>query len=48
MKRTSTVQPVVPKGYTGRDYNNWQKYLQKQLDKLHNPKQLKPTDYETV
>jgi hypothetical protein len=37
MKRTFTLQPIVPTGYTGRDYNNWQKYLQKQIDKLNRP-----------
>lgn len=35
MKRTFTSKPVIPAGYTGRDYNNWQNYLQKQLDKLY-------------
>jgi hypothetical protein len=34
MKRTFTQQPIVPMGYTGRDYNDWQKYLQKQLEKF--------------
>lgn len=37
MKRTFTAKPIVPTGYTGRDYNNWQKYLQKQIDKLNRP-----------
>jgi len=37
MKRTFTQQPVVPQGYTGRDFNNWQKYLHAQLDKITRP-----------
>jgi len=37
MKRTFTHQPIVPHGYTGRDFNNWQKYLHEQLDKLTRP-----------
>ncbi len=34
MKQTFTQQPIIPNGYTGRDFNNWQKYLQKQLEKF--------------
>ena len=41
MKRTFTSQPIVPTGYTGRDYNNWQKYLQKQIDKFNRPSMMK-------
>lgn len=41
MKRTSTNQPVVPKGYTGSDYNTWMKYVSKQIAKFNNPKPLK-------
>ena len=37
MKRTFTHQPIIPQGYTGRDFNNWQKYLHEQLDKLTRP-----------
>lgn len=47
MKRTFTSQPVVPKGYTGRDYNNWIKYLQKQIDKLNQVKPLPQQEYGT-
>lgn len=35
MKQTFTQQPIIPTGYTGRNFNNWQKYLQKQLDKIN-------------
>jgi hypothetical protein len=35
MKQTSTNQPIVPIGYTGRNFNSWQKYLQQQLDKVN-------------
>ena len=35
MKRTFTHQPIVPMGYTGRDFNNWQKYLHKQIEKIN-------------
>jgi len=35
MKRTYTHQPVIPKGYTGRSFNTWQKYLHTQLDKIN-------------
>jgi len=34
MKQTFTQQPTIPTGYTGRDFNSWQKYLQKQIDKI--------------
>ena len=34
MKRTYTTQPVIPQGYTGKNFNLWQKHLQKQLDKI--------------
>jgi hypothetical protein len=36
MKRTFTHQPVVPPGWTGdkNQFNNWQKDLQKKLDKI--------------
>jgi hypothetical protein len=34
MKQTFTQQPIIPVGYTGRDFNNWQKYLQAQIDKI--------------
>ena len=34
MKQTFTQQPIIPIGYTGRNFNNWQKYLQKQIDKI--------------
>jgi hypothetical protein len=37
MKRTFTQQPVIPQGYTGRDFNNWQKYLHAQLDRITRP-----------
>lgn len=37
MKRTFTHQPVIPAGYTGRDFNNWQKYLHTQIDKVTRP-----------
>jgi hypothetical protein len=37
MKRTFTHQPIVPTGYTGRDFNSWQKYLQEQIDKMTRP-----------
>jgi hypothetical protein len=37
MKRTFTQQPIVPTGYTGRDFNNWQKYLHEQITKLTRP-----------
>jgi hypothetical protein len=37
MKRTFTQQPVIPAGYTGRDFNNWQKYLHTQIDKVTRP-----------
>jgi hypothetical protein len=36
MKQTFTQQPIVPTGYTGRNFNSWQKYLQKQIDKIKN------------
>lgn len=32
MKQTSTNQPIVPIGYTGRNFNSWQKHIQKQID----------------
>lgn len=47
MKRTFTVQPIVPKGYTGGDYNNWMKYVQKQINKLNQTKPLPQHDYGT-
>lgn len=34
MKQVFTQQPVIPAGYTGRDFNRWQKYLQAQIDKI--------------
>jgi hypothetical protein len=37
MKRTFTQQPIIPSGYTGRNFNNWQKYLQKQIEKITRP-----------
>lgn len=45
MKRTFTNQPVVPAGYTGRDYNNWQKHLQKQIDKINGKRLVKELSY---
>lgn len=35
MRKTSTQQPIVPPGWTGRDYNNWHKYLKSQLDRIN-------------
>ena len=35
MKQTFTQQPIIPTGYTGRNFNDWQKYLHKQLDKIN-------------
>jgi len=35
MKRTTyTRQPVIPQGWTGRDFNNWAKYIDTQVRKL--------------
>lgn len=33
MKRTFTQQPVIPEGYTGKNFNSWSKYIHKQLEK---------------
>jgi len=42
MKRTATHPPVVPKGYTGRDFNNWQRYLQGEISLVYmDRKQMK-------
>lgn len=35
MRRTFTQQPVIPTGYTGRNFNSWQKYLQTQIEKIY-------------
>lgn len=35
--RTSTHKPVIPNGYTGRDFNNWIKYLKSQIDNINKP-----------
>lgn len=32
----STQKPIIPKGYTGRNFNAWQKHLQKQIDRIKN------------
>lgn len=34
MKRTSTQQPVIPQGYTGRNFNLWIRYVQREIDKV--------------
>lgn len=34
MKQVFTQQPVIPAGYTGRNFNAWQKHLQKQIDRI--------------
>lgn len=34
--RTSTQKTVIPTGWTGRDFNSWQAYLQKQIDRIKN------------
>lgn len=38
MRRTFTVAPVIPRGYTGRNFNSWQKYLQAQIEKIYGRK----------
>lgn len=40
MRKTSTHTPIVPPGWTGdrQAFNNWQKHLQVQLDKILNTK----------
>lgn len=30
----STQKSIIPKGYTGRDYNAWHAYLQREIYKL--------------
>lgn len=37
MTRTFTKQPVVPIGYTGQSFNEWQKYLQAEREKINRP-----------
>lgn len=34
--KTSTQNTVIPKGWTGDDFNKWQKYLQRQIDQIKN------------
>jgi hypothetical protein len=34
--KTSTQKTVIPHGYTGRNFNYWQKHLQKEIDKIKN------------
>jgi len=34
--KTSTQKPVIPNGWTGRNFNLWQKHIQKKLDKIKN------------
>lgn len=34
--RTSTQKTVIPVGYNGRNFNAWQKHLQKQIDRIKN------------
>ena len=38
MKQKFTQQPTVPTGYTGRDFDSWQKYLQEQIEKIRKMK----------
>lgn len=33
MKRTHTQRPVIPKGWTGKNFNNWAKYIHAQVSK---------------
>ena len=42
-QQTLTQQPIIPPGYTGRDFNSWQKYLQKQLEKINKAYNYKST-----
>lgn len=35
MKNTSTIAPVIPIGYTGKDYNKWINYIYKQIAKIN-------------
>jgi len=32
--KTSTQKTVTPKGYTGRNYNEWMAYVNQQVNKL--------------
>lgn len=43
MKKTTTLTqpPVIPEAYKKQDYNSWQKYLYKELDKIKGIKPLR-------
>jgi len=32
--KTSTQAPIIPQGYTGRNFNDWQLKIQEALDKI--------------
>lgn len=35
MKNISTTAPVIPVGYTGKNYNKWINYIYRQIAKIH-------------
>lgn len=44
-KRLLTKPPVIPKGWTGKNYNSWHQYLDAEISLIYmNRKQLKAVE----
>jgi hypothetical protein len=46
MKVKSTYPPVVPKGWTGTDFNKWRKFIEKQIDLINRTNVISKIDWK--